>query len=605
MKRPLLFLIYSICFSVSGQFKPVFMVDSKFCISCQSIINSIPKEVLLGVDIDKENTVIFKINSVVWFNKIFQNPKYGLAIQLVPATNFDCKNPNQDTSFWFDALPSFELKRKAKIEGNTVTFKIGQLPTRLIGQTLEANLAILNSEKICFFTSFVNLDDTEFDLLPMGLFANKLIFENEKIGENLITKKAQFSLFFSKNSAVLNQIQFKKIKDSLRDNEFKIQQIHIEAFTSLEGSFEANKLLQQQRADAVKAELSLYLTDNVQFNTNTSENFDDFRKDIIGTKFQYLQKLSDEELSKKLKNKELLNALELIFAKHRKSILNLELVEEVKNLEIQQKNWASAIQTQNIEKARTILEKIFKNSIQKPEKYLDKLEIPNQKNYADLLNNDLVYNHLLKLKSLEETIEKFEELLKKDPQNKQFQYNAITLKLTQWFDSKAEIRNDDLYSQILNLRKIGIDQRLVRRMILNFQIIQAAKMLKLQRFEEKDKAVIFILSKYADLDLSANESLQLAKFLVFHSRIKEAKAFLASKLEKEGSSEDLIFYFININLLDSKNTDQAVLETAIESAKKMNPKRFCKLFSANTNGGASFQLLENPFFKKNYCGFCP
>jgi hypothetical protein len=68
--------------------------------------------------------------------------------------------------------------------------------------------------------------------------------------------------------------------------------------------------------------------------------------------------------------------------------------------------------------------------------------------------------------------------------------------------------------------------------------------------------------------------------------------------------EDLLYYFINLTIIDDKLTSNDDYRTVLLNAINMNKDRFCKLFNAVEDGGVTFQLLENEYLLQIYCENC-
>ena len=68
--------------------------------------------------------------------------------------------------------------------------------------------------------------------------------------------------------------------------------------------------------------------------------------------------------------------------------------------------------------------------------------------------------------------------------------------------------------------------------------------------------------------------------------------------------EDLLFYYLNLTILDKYNVASSNYRTVMLNAINMNKKRFCKMFNSSLNEGVTFQLLDNKYLRKTYCESC-
>src|ERR1700709_540852 len=90
-----LIFISLLIFTWSGSFAqlPFNLIDGRehrYCASCAKIIQDIPPEVLFGIQIHTNGDVYFSMSNKEWFDKIFKNNSYGIAIDIVTKDKYDC-----------------------------------------------------------------------------------------------------------------------------------------------------------------------------------------------------------------------------------------------------------------------------------------------------------------------------------------------------------------------------------------------------------------------------------------------------------------------------------------------------------------------------------
>ena len=79
---------------------------------------------------------------------------------------------------------------------------------------------------------------------------------------------------------------------------------------------------------------------------------------------------------------------------------------------------------------------------------------------------------------------------------------------------------------------------------------------------------------------------------------------LENKVRTVDIDEDLLFYYLNLTLIDKELTQDLNYRIVMLNASNMNKERFCKLFNSVENGGITFQLLEDDYLRKTYCESC-
>ncbi|HEY5688608.1 MAG TPA: hypothetical protein VIS27_09920, partial [Yeosuana sp.] len=89
-----------------------------------------------------------------------------------------------------------------------------------------------------------------------------------------------------------------------------------------------------------------------------------------------------------------------------------------------------------------------------------------------------------------------------------------------------------------------------------------------------------------------------------YSNNKLAVKLLENIVRTVDIDEDLLFYYLNLTLIDKELTQDFNYRIVMLNASNMNKERFCKLFNSVENGGITFQLLEDDYLRKTYCESC-
>ena len=79
---------------------------------------------------------------------------------------------------------------------------------------------------------------------------------------------------------------------------------------------------------------------------------------------------------------------------------------------------------------------------------------------------------------------------------------------------------------------------------------------------------------------------------------------LEAKSRRIDIDEDLLFYYLNLTMINKQLTQDQDYRTVLLNAFNMNPERFCTLFNSIENGGVTFQLLEDEYLRTTYCESC-
>lgn len=588
-------------------------LNAKECEEMNKTIDAKPKEALWGIEYGKNNEVFITFSDRNWLSKILKNPTEGISVDLIDKEKFACGTTfNHAELIRGYVLPPIYLQEiKKRITGEkTIKIEVGKLPPNLIGKEIEGNLMLLKEKKVCYYQSFIQVPRSSWTLLPMGYFTNTYIQENRENKPLIFEKKLQFIVPFPKNKATYNQQDLKVVFDSLQNTDYKIKRIDIRAYASVEGSKEANAILQEKRANAMIDALKNFQMGEVQRNVTTAENWIEFLNDIQNTNFKEISVKNQAEIKQMLANKDFLEKLEPTLQKHRKAVLTIFLDRktgfELATKENLMLDFQQSIQRKDIKKAIAVQKEVFNriNERKLPTDFLDKLEIPQQKNFSVLTNNTLIYDDILEVRKKKEILSELEKLAKIDSLNGKLKYNICVFKFKVWEDDSTQINSNQFFDEIKYLRNLKVDNSLVRRMLMNYYIVKSEQQFLRGDYRGKDFSVDFIKKRYSDLKLEDEDLLSLSKFLIYYVRKADALNIIKNRIDKIDVSEDLLFFYINLKLFDENKMADSEFRKAIENAKVLNKSRFCNYFNAISRGGASFQLLDEEKLRAFYCENC-
>lgn len=594
--------------------------EGSYCTQCIEAIKEKPKEALFGIDIHKNGDVYFSMSDLYWFEKIFSSAN-GITADIISKDRYGCGENRDKGGGLFKGYvlpPLYKANFKANtrsLAANHIMIKIGKLPANLIGKELEGNLVILNGNFVCYYSNFINIDRSVWELLPMGLYTDKLLNTSTSFQEGnneffTYSKKVQNVINFPKNKVSYNEADITRLYDSLDFKNYTIKKIEIRAYSSVEGPLNVNTQLMLGRASSMVKVLKKNDPSLQRTTILTAENWVDFLEDIKATKYAFFSKLSKVEIKRKLTDLNVLAELEPVLSKHRKAIVTVYLESKSSAFGISNANirgaFDAAIVEKKIDQARILLKEIVDRIIDNklPENYLNQLEIPMEKQYLSVLSDREVYKYYTMQTSAQEALDIYRELKKFDSENGQINYNICALTLFGWQSFEDSIDIKQLLSDIQGLRKQRIDESLVKRMLINYHILLSANFLTVGNYEAKDEAIMFIRDLYTDLVLSDEEIYSLSKFFAYYSQFGWAEELVYPRVSRLDVNTDLLFYFINLGFYHPAQYDSELFNAAMLNAINLDSKRFCNFFKPNDSGGASMQLLEYTSFKQLYCENC-
>ncbi|WP_299135846.1 hypothetical protein [uncultured Tenacibaculum sp.] len=621
MKNYLLLIalfLNSLCFGQNQHGIKIQTTQSERNQQCQyfsKMFRQKPKEIKFGIK--REGTKLyFEINNKKWFTQLFKQTGDGIAVDIVPKTRYECNEDvklQQVRGLLLKPVYAKQLRRSLKPYQKRYRVYVGQIPKPLAKDELEFNILFLSNRTLCEYYYIYNLQSYPWDLLDMGVYLDSLVYKTKSITtqKDKFVKKyktLKFTIPFKKNKATYLPEDIKPLYDSLQLTDFNIKKINIRAYASVEGSLKRNTELQNQRASSIAKALQSFQKPHIQTEVKTSENWVEFLNDIEETAYTDFTDLSKKEIKKKLVGK-VATDLEPYLKNHRKAVLTLELdkIDKYKDMPITKlvtlfnENIVNNDIQQAINIQNTIIGKLAERY--SPE-VLTKMEIPRQKKYITLLTKNSMVKYLNNISQTLIVTHELEQLEKIAPKNKRIKYNLAVLKFVIWRNNAKSFNENNFKKEIFNLKKYGINQKLIDRMLVNFHIVKAEKEMRKRDYAKKDVSVKYILNNYKKFPLSNYDYLSLAQFLTHYANIDSAIELLDKKARSITIDEDLLFYYLNLTIINTAYTETTEYRTIMLNAINMNKDRFCKLFNPSLEGGVTFQLLEDKYLRKAYCESC-
>ncbi|MGM5469314.1 hypothetical protein ACS386_03475 [Flavobacteriaceae bacterium LMO-SS05] len=589
------------------------------CQECFQIFNQKPYEVKFSIKREQEN-LYFEVNDKNWFDLLFKNPGDGIAIDIVLKDRYACKfesiENTQIKGFLLKPVYSQDLKSGLKSnKENLFSVPVGKIPEGFLNDELEFNILFLSNKNLCRYYVTYDLESYTWDLLDMGMYLDSLTFDTKQIKPSakdsyvIRNKTLKFTIPFKKNKSNYSQADIKPIYDSLRLTDFNIKTITIKAYASIEGISSRNIELQTLRANSLVAALQAFQKPTIKTVVTSSENWVEFFNDIKGTKYENLLSLTKAEVKARIAGS-LSNEMEPIFENHRKAIIELELEKKDRyrdeSADILLSKFNAAITVEKLEEANEIQNSIFEKIKVKeaPPSILEQMEIPLQVKFARIFNKNSAYKYILDFKQALIVYNELLDLEKLVPNDRNVKYNIAAVKIKLWRFNAIDIDETALKNQITALKNYKINKSLISRMMVNYHIIMAENQMRNRDYTNKDKSVEYIKKNYNTFPLSDYDYLSLAQFFSYYGSTKMSVELLESKARSIDIDEDLLFYYLNLTLINEELTHDSSYRTIMLNAINKNKERYCKLFNSIENGGVTFQLLEDEYLRSTYCENC-
>jgi uncharacterized protein YkwD len=582
--------------------------DLSTCEKCITRYHNIPDHVQMGILVDNSK-VYFVFNDMETFEKTFPDGDEAIAVDLVHKSQFPCETDNTlHRSFAFDGIlfnpltKADLLKKNIKKDGSGIQAQLGEVPQGHIPGEYEYSMLLIKANTVCkYFTNTPPVDN------------KRLILENNQFtdttdqSELLKKKTLRFSIPFEKGKYEYSEEDLIPFYDSLQLNKFNIKEVIVFAYSSVEGSTESNLALQKKRAESIVKVLQSFQLDTIKKVIQTFESWDQFYRSIKNTPFAYLSKLTKEEIKEKLKQDSLVNALEKYLKYHRKAVLLLKIEEKIDLNERRDelaRLYISAIARKDLKSATIIQSSIYSGIENNYFTYelIDSVQIPKTKEFAQIINNDIIFRYRNNLKG--DFIKELEVISALDPSNIHIKYNIYDLTLKAWEKDPNFLSSPEgLIKNIKTLYNTKIDKQLVNRLYINYYILISSYYRATGKHKYSSDAVSLVKKYYKTVNLGPHDILALANFFSSFKRDAWALEILFPYIQNnEEVSEDMLFYFLSLAIGNTDLFDSSELTLIyMQKAREMNPVRFCNLYGTPK---LKFQLLRDETLKLMYCESC-
>jgi uncharacterized protein YkwD len=590
--------------------------DAATCKPCDDALLAMPPNIKFGYKI-VEGEIFLTFSDLEYLKRIINQPKDAFALDIVQKNLFPCSGTNLiDSTKHYQGIliipvlrDSIFLKNQAK-EKKELLLSMGKLPSDVNGD-FEVNLMILKNQRLCKYYNFYGHPSIGNDILDIGLIRDSIHDKTHRHIYHLFShERLNFVVPFEKNKFTYQREDILPLFDSLKTKKGSLKYIHIKVYSSVEGSLDLNQNLQVERAMGIVKLLQSQQADSITTKIESEENWAAFFSDIRNTAYKDLKDLSKEEIKEKLKDEQVKADLEPILKNHRKATIML-LIENKKDIKAEDTEGMKLVFKQNIQrkniKEAVDIQSHFLSYVRRKilsEEFLDTLVIPETLLYGRLLSNKAAFKYFEGKDSMDihKAYAEFSRLQKLIPSNPYLIYNLSVLKIKMWHAGEDSIiKHEVMLKEIQSLLNMHIDKKMVKRLLIDFYLLATDHFVKTNQLKLKEQALNYINTSYASAIHNEEELMLLTNYLIYYDRSDLALKILHPHAVKHNVSENLLFYYIALTIINDFETSKINYASILHSAIKINKERFCKLFSST---GITFQLLNNDKLKTLYCQEC-
>lgn len=501
-------------------------------------------------------------------------------------------------------IKSRKLNRKTSREKNNTTAKsLGKLPNNLPDDNYELNLIITQNNHVCTSFSPYYLENITGNYnRPLDILADTITVNSEfNYHPRSDTTVLKLKIPFDNKKYTYKESDIIPLLNVLDDFDLVIHEIKITAYSSIEGNVFENEILQQKRAESIVAILNKRYKSDIISDISTSPNWEQFKIDILQTKYNILSSMSMAEVQEYIKNNNLNKELEHIFKNHRYSQVEIVVSYDISGNNEQKyvlNQFQTAINNKNLPLALSIQKYIIKSvySGRYPSTVIQKQQIPKEKTFAGLLMNQLYMQIKTQGQELIKYKDKIHELYTLAQGNAYISYNDLLVQVL--FDSISDSQQiANMQSRIQSLYRNTISKETVDALNIQFQfkILQTAETFKDGK-RVKQEAINRMKEAIDIRDESPENMLKLAGvFMEQHDymfTLELLDAFIDASY-----SEELVFTWLSLCSVYPDRMLTRKFAEIIERAYQINDTRLMNLFDGKH---FSYRVFENPNVKAFY-----
>jgi uncharacterized protein YkwD len=530
--------------------------------------------------------------------RLFNPWNDGLAADIVLKSQYTC-----DSSSYFNGranvrgipLPPVYKKDFGLIGVFNTSIYLGKVPA-YIEEEFEVNVTVIKNKRTCANMMFHEIPADFKVKIPLSFGFEPKDATVRQFSRDTLTQR----LYFDKSQITPNDtLGLQRVSALLLSHASQIERIDLIGFSSIEGSAAGNAHLYAERARYLSDYLVSLGIDAARIRSGATENFADFRKDIVGTIHEKLGTLSDEALKERLKDPVLLQQLEPIFQRHRYVEVQVlmqdmqefrytaALVNEMLSNYVAQKKVQKCIEMQQVQ-----YQLIREGEMQLAD--LDEVLIPVEKRFFLPLHHLAVMRFEIDSLNPGRYQRLKTDLLEIFPLDSNKVRLRTSLAILEYYEYVAGTSglNARRYYKILHKKK-RIDPVQKSRMLLNFASATDWAVDK-PRYCRRVKKYI------SKAKLDVDKTFELATYYAYFNMNQFAYQLTRQKIDNTENPEDLIF-FLKLLYMTNVKVSRSEYIRYFKRIRTYAGAQFCTFFNSPK---LNFQILDDPEIKAIYCAEC-
>lgn len=553
------------------------------------------------------NQIILYYHNIKLFQKIFQKPNDGLAVDLVFRKQVLCDRPNQlDLSPVHDGILLKPVYRDELMNSNLakssyrVIVPVGEIPANLINEEFSASLIIIQNGKKCRYLVPGEVPSKRYDLRPIEpILTNPSV---PMVDSGIIASQ---ELVYDFNTNITKPIKYPAIDKYSH----QVYSVGIKSYTSVEGDSAKNTILHNARAITIKEHIrkSINVPDSL-IKIDAHENWEKMHFQFHYFFHDEMASLPHETVKKIIAEKDKSLPWDSALFQQRQStaVINYwgkyNTADSIHSEKIIM-NLRTAIVTNNIPLAnKALYEMYYHESLFYDWQLFESATFEACKKHPELVGN---YSAMLSryfMFDLQKTtnfifnwIYRESELSEEAKFNLLHLYSLVgTYLLDDWDIESARLSNVVHPYKIQQVAPNEISNELM----LNLQLTYIQYFGQINDAENIHICFQFIADYFGKHSLGPEDDAKLTLFYNSWSMYPLTTGYLDKKLKEGKINEDGVFILAQTMNFYRSSADQARYEAIQKKAVSLNKTRWCKWV------GKDYQMLRNTAVKQLYCETC-
>ena len=563
--------------------------------------------------------IYFETDRYKTFKKIMKASKDGIAVDVVQKDQYSCGGLNivnnntpwkgiMTKHLWAPKMHKKNMFKDKKDRKTKLKVVVAKLP-KGIGENIEFNLIVIQNKHICADIIPNYVEDAALENSSKLDFLADTISTEAEIDYVPTVENTQltFRVPFERNKSTYQESDIEPIIKSLKEPDFIIDNIEINAFSSIEGDIKSNKRLQIKRAESIELALKSFIAthDNIKkAKVTTDENWNLFKQDITGTEFDEMSSMTLVQAQENIKSKHLAKKLEPILKNHRYAEVKLDITYDIEGDKEQAyvlSRFNKSVEATDRIKALSIQKYIFKKVLsgEYDKQAVDGQIIPENSSFAGLLMNKYWLQKYLHEMSIDgDMCDKVHALYQLDNSNPYLFFNDVycDINKTNLADEK---RVNDLRQRMDDLYETNLSEKTIDALNLEylFGIIDAV-----DTGAVTPELALVSLKKIKEVvdikEMNWRNALKLSYLFIEHNDFNYSAKLLEPFLDDKNVFEEILFTYISLATYSSSRVSSNRFYTAVQKALIANPDRLKELFTSNR---ISPQVFDNQKVKDLLC----